>query len=295
MGILRFASLGLFLGLAALVSSGGKVWAQSLSNDTTDSLVQLDRAICLQQWPQAVAMTSRLIASSDVSPAYRQDLLLFRRQLQELQEQPLNAQPSCDRTLPLFLTLDPPTVSEPQPLDWNRALETLAILASSRPVIDLNDSSEPDINPIPAELTRNSPELLTSEAIPIDTTDGFSVVGGSINGQQQVYSFLARLGDRVSLEVDITRTYTQGDTQLYIFDQTGRLLTQSGSPTFQGGAIQAWVVPKTDIYFAVVGSQGTVPILDARKAVIDWQTTDNNHFDYTLTLTGVTPYQSLVP
>ncbi|MBT9316425.1 hypothetical protein [Leptothoe spongobia] len=294
MGMFRSTCLSLPLGFAVIFSLFSEVRAQAFAPDVAASLSQLDLAICLQQWGEAIDITSGLIASPDVSSAYRQELLSFRRQLQSWQVGPVfpDAQASCDRTLPLFLALDEPEPPEPQPLDWNRAL---ASLRNSRPIIQLNDGVESTPELIPTELTASSPELLTNRATPIDTTDGFNVLGDSINSQQQVYSFLARLGDRVSLEVDITRAYSQGDAQLYVFDQTGRLITKSDSPTFQGGAIQDFVSPKTDVYFAVVSSQGTLPVLDERGQLVDWQTTDNSSFDYTLTLTGVTPYNVLLP
>lgn len=290
----RATCLSLSFGFAVVFSMFSGVRAQSLSDDVVAGLAQLDRAICLQQWEQAIGLTSALIASPEISTVYRQNLLDFRRQLQVWQTSPVlpSAQAICDRTLPLFLTLDTPEIPEPQPLDWNRAL---ASLRSTRPIIQLDDDSESTVGLIPTELTTSSPELLTNRATPIDTTDGFNVVGDSINGQQRVYSFLARLGDSVSLEVDLTRSYSRGDAQLYIFDQTGHLITQSDSPTFQGGAAQDFVAPKTDVYFAVVSSQGTIPTLNVGGQLVDWQNTDNTSFDYTLTLTGVTPYNALLP
>ena len=209
---------------------GLRAYGQSLPQGVADSLGQLDRAICLQQWARAIDITSGLMASSHVSTGYRQELLGFRRQLQQWQTSslPPTVQASCDRTLSLFITLDEPEAPESQPLDWGRALATLG---NTRPIIQLDDGVEPANDIIPIELTVNSPELLTDLAIPIDTTDGFNVVGGGVNGYQQTYSFLARVGDRVSLALDVTRTHTRGDAQLFVFDQTGRLVTQSDPGT----------------------------------------------------------------
>ncbi|MEM7793583.1 MAG: hypothetical protein AAF579_03905 [Cyanobacteria bacterium P01_C01_bin.118] len=269
--------------------------AQLFADDVADGLSRLDRAVCLQQWSQAIAITSELITSSNVSSEYRQELLNFRRQLQVWQVSPLppTSRSSCDRTLPLVLTVPEESVaSAPQPLNWNRALFSLG---STRPIVELDEDFDPMDHLIPAALIASSPEVLAAGAIPIDTADGFNVVGGRISGQHQVYSFLARLGDPVSLEVNVTRTYTQGEMQLYVFDQTGRLIAQSESPTFPDGATQDFIAPKTDVYFAVVSPQGTVPILNAQGGVLDWQTNANTSFDYTLTLMGVTPYTALVP
>ncbi|MEA5465302.1 hypothetical protein [Leptothoe sp. PORK10 BA2] len=291
-----FCSPGLGLAMVFSLVGGWTMGAygQSLPHTIDDDLAQLERAICLGQWQEAIDITSGLMASEEVSPDYRQELLGVRRQLQVWQTSslPPQASSSCDRTQSLFITLDQqPTAPEPQPLDWNRALATLA---NRRPIIELNDDIEPTANLIPAELTANSPELLTAWANPLDTTHGFNVTGGRVNGDQQVYSFLARLGDRVSLELDVTRTYIGGDSQLFVFDQDGRLLTQSDPDSLQA-SIQDFALPQTDVYFAVVSPQGTLPVVDAHGLITDWQISDGTSFDYTLTLTGVTPYQALLP
>lgn len=270
-----------------------QVHGQVPPHQVSDGLAWLDRAVCLQRWDQAIDITSELIASPHVSTTYRQELLSFRRQLQTWRVSPMppTSQASCDRTLPLFLNLAEPEAPEPQPLDWNRALATLR---NTSPIIQLDDGFEPTDNLIPTELTATSPETLTTFATPIDTSDGFDVIGGRVNRGEQVYSFLARLGDQVSLDLEITRGYVGDEPQIFLFDQGGRLLAQSNSVGFQA-SVQEVVMPKTDVYFAVVSPQTTTPILDAQGLIVGWQTTANSSFDYTLTLTGVTPYQSLLP
>ncbi|MEM7065280.1 MAG: hypothetical protein AAF572_19230 [Cyanobacteria bacterium P01_B01_bin.77] len=258
------------------------------------ALAQLDRAVCLQQWEQAIDIISMLIASPSVSTTYRQELLKFRRQLQTWQVTPVppTTQASCDRTLPLFLSLAEPEPPEPQPLNWDGAI---AALRSSRPIIEFDHDFDPTVNLIPPELMANSPEVLADFAKPIDTTDGFNVVSGRVGRGQQVYSFLARLGDQLSLDVDVTRTDAGGETQIFLFDQSGRLFTQSNDIGFQV-SVQNVIIPKTDVYFAVVAPQGETPILDSQGLIVGWpHQTTNNRFDYTLTLTGVTPYQALFP
>lgn len=291
MAILRSHCLSFSVGFSVLLSlcNGGALRAQGLSHQVT--LNQLDRAVCLQQWGQAIDITSRLIASPDISTTYRQELLRFRRQLQSWQVTPVppTTQASCDRILPLFLPLAEPEAPEPQPLDWYGAI---AALRSSR-LIELDDDFDPAVNLIPPALTASSPEALTDFASPIDTTDGFNVVGGRVNRGPQIYSFVARLGDQLSLDVDVTRTYIGGETQIFLFDQRGHLLMQSNDIGFQV-SMQNVVIPKTDVYFAVVSPQGITPIVDSQGLIVGWQTQDASDFDYTLTLTGVTPYQALV-
>ncbi len=289
----QHGAIGLAIAFSLWAGAGLQAYGQSSDNAVTDGLAKLDRAICLQQWQQAIDIISGLIASSNVSSNYRQELLNFRRQLQawQISSMPPNVQSICDRTLPLVLTLAEPETPPPKPLDWNRAL---AMLANPRPIIQLDDNFEPTDNLIPPELLTSSPEVLAAFATPIDTLDGFSVVGNSINRRQQVYSFLARMGDRVSLEVDVTRVHMSGNPQLLVFDQSGGLLAES-EPTGLQTSIQNLVMPKTDVYFVAVNPQGSTPVLDIQGQIVDWQTSGNTSFDYTLTLTGVTPYQALMP
>ena len=290
----RFAYLGFSLLLSCLWCSWGqRAQGQGLPTQLDDSLTRLNRAVCLQQWDTAVDLASGVIAMPNISATYRQEMLIFRRQLQTWRVNPTPAvtQANCDRTLSLFLTLSEPEAPEAQPLDWNRALATLR---ASRPIIDLDDDYEPTADVIPAELLADSPEVLTDGATPIDTADGFSVVGGSINRRAVVHSFLARSGDRVSLEVDVTRFRSGGEPQLFLFDQQGQLLSRSAIDAPQT-SVQNVALPSTDVYFAVVSPQGTAPILDAQGAIVGWQVTDSSSFDYTLTLTGVTPSQALLP
>ncbi|MGD1948121.1 MAG: hypothetical protein ACFB14_00540 [Leptolyngbyaceae cyanobacterium] len=286
---LRFSAV---LSVVVSLWNGGDLQA-AVHDDVATGLSQLDYAVCHQQWEQAIAVTSGLIASPHISSDYRQTLLGFRQQLQtwRVSAMPPSSQASCDRTLPLLLTLAEPDAPQPQPLDWNSAL---ASFRSVRPIIQLDDGFEPTDNIIPPHLTDSSPAILTSFATPIDTTDGFSVVGGTLERNQQVFSFLARLGDPVSLEAEVTRSNGSDAPQLLLFDQRGQLLAQSDNDSLQA-LIPATAVPQTDVYFVALVPRGSIPVLDTQGQIIDWQLSDSARFDYTLTLTGVTPYQVLVP
>ena len=287
-----FLRFSVVLSVVVSLWNGGNVRA-SVHDDVAAGLSQLDYAVCHQQWEQAIAVTSRLMASPHISSDYRQALLGFRQQLQtwRVSETLPSSQASCDRALPLLLTLAEPDAPQPQPLDWNSALESFR---SVRPIIQLDDGFEPTDTIIPRELTDSSPAILTSFATPIDTTDGFSVVGGTLDRNQQVFSFLARLGDQVSLEADVTRSNGPGAPQLLLFDQRGQLLAQSDSDSLQA-SIPTTAAPQTDVYFVALVPQGSTPVLDTQGQIVDWQLSESDRFDYTLTLTGVTPYQVLMP
>lgn len=60
-------------------------------------------------------------------------------------------------------------------------------------------------------------------------------------------------------------------------------------------ATEEFTAPETNVYFAVVSSLESTPVLDSRDTLVDWQASNSLNFDYTLTLTGVTPYRTLLP
>ncbi|MBT9311888.1 hypothetical protein IXB28_06695 [Leptothoe kymatousa TAU-MAC 1615] len=296
MTMLRSGFLGSSVALSLLWGLALGAFSQELPSShrsVADSLARLDRAICLQAWDQAIGITGELIASPDVSSGYRQELLVFRRQLQTWQLSAMSptTQTSCDRTSPLYLTVDQPEAPAPQPLDWNRAL---ASLNTSRPIIDFDDTYNPVENLIPDQLVANSPAPLADTYVPVDTTYGFDVIAGRLNQGPQVYSFLARRGDQLSLEATVTRSFIPGSFRLLLFDQNGRLLLQSDQSDFQT-SVQAYTLPSTHIYFVALVPEENVPALDLQGQIVEWPPASNTSFDYTLTLTGVTPYQTLLP
>lgn len=281
------------LGLSGKSQVYGQVSQASSYRQVVDELARLDRALCLQAWEQAIDITSGLMASTHISSTYRQELLLFRRQLQQLPTHAVTSsvQPSCDRTSSLFLELPALEASDPPALNWERAL---ANLNYSRPIISLSTTYDPLANLIPAELTADSPEALTELMTPMDTTDSFSVVGDRISWSPQVYSFLARQGDILSLEADVTRASGQGGVQMLLFDHIGNLLKESELSVIQS-SLPNYRIPTTNVYFVAVVSAGTVPVFDLQGQIAEWQPASSRSFDYTLTLMGVTPYQALLP
>ena len=88
MTILRSTLLGSCVAFSLWNGWGLQGRSQPLLADVASTLVHLERAICLQQWQQAIDITGELIASPAVSTAYRQELLSFRRQLQTWRTSP---------------------------------------------------------------------------------------------------------------------------------------------------------------------------------------------------------------
>jgi hypothetical protein len=182
-------------------------------------------------------------------------------------------------------------------LNWNEGVAS--VTGRRAPVVQLDPRPESEINPpIPVALFDGStPALLPSTSI--DTSDGFNVVAGQVGEYHQVYSFVARLGDRVSLDIDVTRVfpgtlYTNDDSQIYLFDKQGRMLAFNDDADGRQSRLSDVVIPQTDVYFAVVTTHNNTPIW-SNQTLSGWSETGGARFDYTLTLTGLTPSVAILP
>ncbi|MEO1589939.1 MAG: hypothetical protein AAFU71_01470 [Cyanobacteria bacterium J06632_22] len=303
----RLGCLGSTITGAALLGAQPS-WAQMANSSPTQNLIaqatsttqtlftQLDEAVCLNQWDDAIALTGVLLALPDISPNYRVTLLGFREELTELRafEAVVPHSSSCDRTE--ALTLSPPITAQANAtsdFDWRRGIA--AITQSNRQIVQLDPTPNDLVNPpIPLALLDSAPIAL-ADAIPLDTRDGFSVVAGAITpNRQQSYAFVARVGDRLTLDLDVTRIavdagITGEDSHLFLFDETGRLVSENDDADGRQSRIDRVVVLDTQVYYAVVTSHNNLPILDSDNQLAGWTGTGSTQFDYTLTLTGATP------
>jgi hypothetical protein len=302
-------------------------------------LNELDRAICFNQWDQALALTDALIATDSITDAYRLELMTFRQELMSHQTNraiiPDNT--SCARVYPSILAVPASspvtTVANAAPaiattsnttssntttsnatsadvassasasptsggLNWNEGIAS--VTGRRAPVVQLDTRPEAEINPvIPLALFDGSnPALLPSS--PIETFEGFNVVAGQVGEYHQAYSFVARLGDRLSLDLDVTRVfpgtlYTNDDSQIYLFNAQGQLLAFNDDADGRQSNLSNFLVPQTDLYFVVVTSHNNTPIWSSNQTLSGWSETGGAKFDYTLTLTGVTPSVAIFP
>ncbi|NEP19448.1 MAG: hypothetical protein F6J97_21580 [Leptolyngbya sp. SIO4C1] len=258
----------------------------------------LERAVCLNQWEQAAAVASLMIASTEISAASRESLIAFRRQLGELQATSiaLTNSASCQQFYAETLAVPAETPEEPPTIGWASAIASLTMRA---PVVELDNRADAVVNPpIPSTLLATAAAPLAA-ATPIDTRDGFAVVAGQVGEAHQGYSFLAGRGDRVTLDLDVTRIFpgtrlTSDDSQLFMFDRSGRLMAQNDDADGRQSLIADLVIPETAVYFAVVTTHQNEPIFDADQRLIGWSDDGGARFDYTLTLTGLTPAAALL-
>ncbi|MGB3298024.1 MAG: hypothetical protein WBA76_07125, partial [Phormidesmis sp.] len=137
-------------------------------------------------------------------------------------------------------------------------------------------------------------------AEPIDLSRGLNVVSGHVGSGHEVYGFVAGRGDLLEARLDVTRVmvgslYTSDDSQLFIFDRDGNLVAAADDDDgTQLSRISGVIIPKTDLYFAVVTSYNNDPIINPEGRLTGWQDNGGGRFDYTLTLSGVTPTGALI-
>ena len=269
---------------------------------------ELQLAICLNEWEYALDVISPLIASSGISAAYREDLVRFRYQLQDLSESAaiVGNIPNCEGAIARHLP-EPPTLSG-NSLDWPTAVESVTgeqgVFGYS-PAADLASFDQQPLDPQLAAAATGPDSFLAetlpylTPAIPIDTSNGAAVIAGTVGSSYQVYSFVGRLGDRISLDIDVTHTqpgslYRDDDSQLFLFDSQGALIAENDDLDGLQSRISNFSLPRTSTYYAVVTTYNNDPILDSEAVVSGWSDDGGSTIEFTLTLTGVTPLTALV-
>lgn len=262
--------------------------------DNPDDLRQaLELAVCRSDWNQAIAVVDPLIASATVTAAERQDLVQLRYQLQTWQQTQagpdFSAWEGCDRSLNRLAPQPLPQVQ--RRLDWG------ASLAAGR--------GEP-VQPRPDVISQTQGQLVTAaqllSEVPdalqpvrlLNTQAGFSVVSGAVDADYQVFAFIAALGDPVTLRVNVTdfrpgQLFNNDDSHLFLFDRQGRLIADNDDAIGLQSEIDQFIVPETNLYYAVVTTYNNRPLLDSEGRVFGWTNEGGSDIDYTLTITGLTP------
>ncbi|MEO0455033.1 MAG: hypothetical protein AAF152_00425 [Cyanobacteria bacterium P01_A01_bin.114] len=261
----------------------------------------LNQAVCFNQWEQATAIASTLIGSPAISTEYRHSLVAFRHQLTQLSEARVQLPDHASCNLVSNITLTVPTADESSedatPIDWAAAIASIS--ANRGPLVQFDNRTEAEVNPpIPPELLADIPGVLAS-ATPLDTTEGFDVAAGEVGSGHQAFSFLAGLGDRITLDLDVTRVLpgtggSSDDSQLFVFDRSGRLIAHNDDADGRQSLIADFAIPETAVYFVVVTSHDNDPVFGDDQALIGWDEDGDARFSYTLTLTGATPAAALL-
>ncbi|MEL6159734.1 MAG: hypothetical protein AAGJ95_02090 [Cyanobacteria bacterium J06554_11] len=281
--------------LAGLVSAGGVLTSGTIAFAQRTTVFDLEQAICANDWDRAISAAGMLIADDNTRSADRNALLSLRRQLMEYRAENVlvSAGQACDRSNPYLLS-EVVASDEPLPsaLGWQGAIAEVTDNRYSTEVI-----TESTPFSLPVDLG-NQPGL--SPAAPVDLSRGLMVVPGHVGPGHQVYGFVAGMGDRLALDLEVTRVmtgtlYTSDDSQLFVFDRDGLLLASADdNDGGQQSHISDLVIPKTDLYFAAVTSYNNDPIFNQDGRLTGWQENGGGRFDYTLSVSGATPTSALV-
>lgn len=259
------------------------------------TVFDLDRAICANDWATAIGIVGQLVAKDDTTSEQRNSLLTLRRQLERYRTESVLVTDSeaCDRTDPYTLASTlPDTVQTGNPIGWEGAV--------AEATNNQYRTSEVVTESVPFALPVEMGEPLgLTPATPVDMSQGLNVVSGHVGPGHRVYGFVARRGDRLAANLEVTRVmtgslYTSDDSQLFIFNRHGALVASADdNSSTQQSAIDDLVVPNTDLYFAVVTSYNNDPVLNREGHLTGWQDNGGGRFDYTLTLSGITPTSAL--
>ncbi|MCG8366518.1 MAG: pre-peptidase C-terminal domain-containing protein [Pseudanabaenales cyanobacterium] len=307
---LAMLQTGISRGVLTALVLAGLSWVSALEAKSVDAeqlQAELQLAICLNEWAYALDVISPLIASPDISAAYREDLVRFRYQLQDLSESDavVGNLPNCERAIARILP-EPPALPS-NFLDWPTAVESVTgeqgifgySPAADRSTIDQHSDPQLAVTaPRPATPLEQTLPYLTP-AIPIDTSNGSAVIAGIVGSNYKVFSFVGRLGDRVTLDVDVTHTlpgslYKDDDSQLFLFDSQGALMAENDDLDGLQSRISNFPLPRTSTYYVVVTTYNNDPILNSEQVVSGWSDDGGSTIEFTLTLTGVTPLTALV-
>lgn len=299
MARLKRWSIRMGLGLAPaslLVLMGGpQVGATALA----ERHEQLLRAVCLNDWAGAIALTGPLIAADGVTPAYRQAMVDLRDQLEifRVGGTVIPAIDNCEAVLRRYAVA---SQVPGEPLDWAEAINSV-----------LNDGlgAPPPITPVERQETARTladlnryevyeiPALIPALTISLQTGSGVSA--GAVSSSPQVFTFFAGLGDRVDINVDVTRVmlgslYEDDDTQLFLFDAAGKLLAQNDDFDGLQSRLANTILPRTGRYYVAVTTYNNDPILDGEGYILGWANTGGSAVEYTLTISGATPTPDLI-
>lgn len=256
------------------------------------------RAVCLNDWESAVALLGPIIASPEINPTYRQNLVELRYQFQVFRDRG-TVVPNIENCRAILQRYVAAADVPRQPLDWQAALNSVF---EGRPGPVITAVERQDNARTPANLNRyEAPEVFAlAPAQLMDMTTGSGVSAGSVGQGQVIYAFFGGLGDRVTLDVNVTRIrpgtrYTDDDTQLFLFDESGRLIAENDDYGDSAQSrLEGVLLPRTGRYYVAVTTYNNDPILNNENRIEGWGFSGGSFVDFTLTIRGVTPTNELI-
>lgn len=163
-----------------------------------------------------------------------------------------------------------------RPMIWMRTLATTGLAIAALGV---------------ATVAQAVPESFT-QASAIDVDDaGEGEVSGSVSTDHEVFQFEASEGEVITLDVNVTEVlsgaeYEDNDSQLFLFDQDGRLIAENDDESESSfeSLISDFVVPSDGTYFVVVTTWDNDPVLDEDGLVVEWGSNGSSSIEYNLLL-----------
>ena len=283
-----------FIALSLSLSSCAALLGNSPALAQRTTQLNLDSALCSNNWSDAINIISTLVGDNRINSRDRAALLDWRARLTEYraENQVVPQLEACDRAEPYQLNVRAANTNVyTRSTGWEAAL---AAAAQGELSTYITTESVPFSLPVEVESVAG-----LTPASPVDLRGGLNVVSGQVGTGHNVYSFVARLGDSVTVDLNVTQVmagtlYTSDDSQLFIFDSAGKLLATADDVSGQQARISDFIVPKTGVYFAVVTSYNNDPMLTRDDYLTGWQDNGGGKFDYTLTLSGATSTNALL-
>ena len=250
-----FAVLSLSWSLPAFAQTA---FAQPVPIDSIQADLRV--AVCRNDWPQAIDLINQLIGNEEISPVDRERLVGQRAQLQE----------------------------------WRSTGARFANLPNCTAPVAAASVATFSTRVVPSPAPTVAPLVALSPVIALDVSSGSGSQFGRVSRGQQVYSFNARAGDRVAVDINVTRVmpgapFNDDDSQLFLFDSAGQLIAENDDDrdSFQS-RIRNFTIPYDGTFFVVVTTFNNDPILNSNRIVTNWEGDGSSNIEYRLTVTNMT-------
>ncbi|MGD1904563.1 MAG: DVUA0089 family protein [Leptolyngbyaceae cyanobacterium] len=288
--------------IAALLAGGIMLGSPAGAASLAEGHEQLLRAICLNDWEGAIALTAPLIAAEAVTPDYRQSMVELRDifEVYRVTGAVIPDINNCEQVLRRYVTVNQVPI---EPLDWAAAIDSV-LNDGLGPPPPITQAVRQQEAAAVADLDRfeayDIPAL--SPALVVSLHTGSGVSGGTVTTGQEIYTFFAGLGDPITLDIDVDRVlpgslYTDDDTQIFLFDANGKLLAENDDQIpgeERQSRLESFVLPRTGRYYVAVTTYNNDPILNERGYIVGWAQTGGSAVEYTLTVSGATPTEELI-
>ncbi|WOD38895.1 hypothetical protein [Nodosilinea sp. E11] len=283
---LRLSAMALLTTLAAATP------ARSQSTAILQESLQL--AVCLNDWPTAIARASQIEQVPGLPVKTRAELVGWRRQMQRFH---LNqtAVPNIAGCEPVLAGFGIPGYTG-RPIQIDRALASRLGLGSPR--VDQAIRQEEALWQAGLGVTTDTPLSPLAAARRINTRSGSGVSTGAVGRWIDVYAFLGAQGDVAALALDVIEQrqgllYADDNSLLFLFDAEGRLITEAGTTSDRQPRLDNITLPATGMYYAAVTTPQHRPVLDEAGLITGWQGIGTSAVTYTLTIHGLTPSPQL--